>query len=310
MRTHLQHNVPCRGGALPRALLTITLAVGACLLWLSGAGAQSASVHRKSSTVEAKRVELTGGVAATTFVLGLSAGVRAEIFTLANPYRVVVDLPDVAFHLPDGAGQKGKGLISAYRYGLLAEGKARVVIDATGPVIIKRAQMTAKGGHAVDLVVDLVPTSAKSFGSGTGAGRAEKTAVRADPPRAAPALKKDRLKPIILIDAGHGGIDPGAASVTNLKEKTVVLAVARALRTQLSASGRYDVKMTRSTDVFISLDQRLEMSRDLDTDLFISLHAELDRPEELCQNRAWGDRLYAVGASVGRGSAAYGRKRE
>ncbi len=275
MRTHLQHKVPCHGGALPRALLTITLAAATGLLWLSGAVAQSASVHRKSTAVEAKRVELTGDAAATTFVLGLSAGVRAEIFTLANPYRVVVDLPDVAFHLPDGTGQKGKGLISAYRYGLLAEGKARVVIDATGPVIIKRAQMTAKGGHAVDLVVDLAPTSVKSFGSGTGADRTAKAAVgTADPPRAAPVLKKDRLKPIILIDAGHGGIDPGAASLANLREKTVVLAVAHALREQLGASGRYDVKMTRSTDVFISLDQRLKMSRDLDADLFISLHAD------------------------------------
>jgi N-acetylmuramoyl-L-alanine amidase len=274
MRTHLQHKVRCLGGALPRALLTIMLATATGLLWLSVAGAQSASVHRKSTAVEAKRVELTGDVAATTFVLGLSAGVRAEIFTLSNPYRVVVDLPDVAFHLPEGTGQKGKGLISAFRYGLLAEGKARVVLDATGPVIIKRAQMTAKGGHAVDLVVDLVPTSVKSFGSGTGADRTPAAPVKAEPPRAAPALKKDRLKPIILIDAGHGGIDPGAASLANLKEKTVVLAVAQALRAQLSASGRYDVKMTRSTDVFISLDQRLKMSRDLDADLFISLHAD------------------------------------
>ncbi len=106
---------------------------------------------------------------------------RAEIFTLANPYRVVVDLPDVAFHLPEGTGLQGNGLISAFRYGLLAEGKARVVIDTTGPVIIKRADMTAKGGTAVELVVELAPTSVQSFGIGHRRRRAAAAAAKADP---------------------------------------------------------------------------------------------------------------------------------
>ena len=96
---------------------------------------------------------------------------RAEIFTLSKPYRVVVDLPDVAFHLPEGTGLQGNGLIAAFRYGLLAEGKARVVIDTTGPVVIKRADMTGKGGTTVELVIELASTSVQSFGSGTGGGR-------------------------------------------------------------------------------------------------------------------------------------------
>ena len=82
--------------------------------------------------MEAKRAEIKSDAASTKFLLGLSAGVRAEIFTLADPY-VVRDLPDVAFQLPDGTGQKGQGLISGFRYGLLAEGKARVVLDTSGP---------------------------------------------------------------------------------------------------------------------------------------------------------------------------------
>jgi N-acetylmuramoyl-L-alanine amidase len=269
MQKHLQHD-------MRRALIALVwlfgLAIGA--LTATNAVADPGSVHRKNVAVEAKRAEIKSDAASTKFLLGLSAGVRAEIFTLAEPYRVVIDLPDVAFQLPDGTGQKGQGLISGFRYGLLAEGKARVVIDTTGPVVLKRADMTSKGGSAVELALELGATSAKSFGVGTGGGRTAAAPAKADPPSVPKVLKKDRAKPIVLIDAGHGGIDPGAAGASNLKEKTLVLAVAHALKAQLSASGRYDLRMTRSTDVFISLDQRLKMSRDLDADLFISLHAD------------------------------------
>ncbi len=134
--------------------------------------ADPTSIHRKGPAVEAKRAEVTGDKRETKFRLTLSAGVRAEIFTLANPYRVVIDLPDVAFRLPDGAGEKGRGLVSAFRFGLLDEGKARIVIDTTGPVIIKRADMAATGGKSVELVVALTGTSAQSFGAGIGGPRA------------------------------------------------------------------------------------------------------------------------------------------
>jgi N-acetylmuramoyl-L-alanine amidase len=269
MRKHLQHD-------MRRALIALAWLFGLAMAapTATNAVADPGSVHRKNVAVEAKHAEIKSDAASTKFLLGLSAGVRAEIFTLAEPYRVVIDLPDVAFQLPDGTGQKGQGLISGFRYGLLAEGKARVVVDTTGPVVLKRADMTSKGGSAVELALELAPTSAKSFGVGTGGGRAAATPAKTDPPSAPKVLKKDRAKPIILIDAGHGGIDPGAAGASNLKEKTLVLAVAHALKAQLSASGRYDLRMTRSTDVFISLDQRLKMSRDLDADLFISLHAD------------------------------------
>ncbi len=77
-----------------------------------------------------------------------------------------------------------------------------------------------------------------------------------------------------MIDPGHGGIDGGAIGSTHLLEKNVVLAVAKELRKALSASGRYDVRMTRTTDVFISLDQRLAASQKSGAELFISLHAD------------------------------------
>ncbi len=233
-----------------------------------------AGSHRKKA-IEAQRAELTGsGASATTFTLDISAGVPAEVFTLANPYRVVVDLPDVTFHLPAGTGQKGRGLVSAFRYGLLAERKARIVIDTTGPVLIQKAEMTARSGEAVRLSIELVATTPQAFGLGTGGQRPPEAALKKDASEEPTEKPKNRVKPVILIDAGHGGVDPGAMSPSNVAEKSVVLAVARKLQAALSESGHYEVHMTRSRDVFISLDQRLKLSRKLAADLFISLHAD------------------------------------
>lgn len=224
--------------------------------------------------------QMSGDKKKTSFTIVLSAGVKAEIVTLANPYRVIIDMPDVAFKLPPGTGRSATGLAIAFRYGLFAEGKARIVIDTDGPVAIDRADMKPlSDGPGLRLSIDFVPTDAATFGSGTGAARAAAAAAleREQKPTVHEentAQPKARAKPVVMIDPGHGGIDPGAIGGTNLYEKTVVLAVAKQLRAALVATGRYDVVMTRQTDVFVSLDQRLKLSRQRAADLFISLHAD------------------------------------
>ncbi len=232
--------------------------------------------------VWAQRVTLSGDHQQTEFVLELSAGVVVEVFTLANPYRVVIDMPQVQFRLPSDAGRKGKGLIKAFRYGLFSQGKARVVIDTTAPVRITKAEMTrvSASGRAVNLVLALTPTDAKSFGRGTGADRSsQKQKKKSAAPEEMLVLpeRKPRgkqTKPMIVIDPGHGGIDPGALGPSKVYEKLVVLSVAKRLRQALKATGRFRVTLTRSTDVFVSLDQRLQFSRKKGADLFISLHAD------------------------------------
>ena len=229
-----------------------------------------------SVTVPAVRVE--GDRTRTRIIVSMSQGVRAEVFTLANPYRVVIDLPDAAFTLPDGTGRTGAGLIAAFRYGLFAERKSRIVLDAADPVRIEEAKMTASGkGGAVDLTIALAPTSAAAFGSGTGAGidlgAAGNTASK--PPVFEDAgAKPASARPVVLIDPGHGGIDPGALGASNLLEKVVVLAVAQKIKRRLDALDRYDVRLTRTGDVFVSLDQRVKLSREAGADLFVSLHAD------------------------------------
>lgn len=227
-----------------------------------------------AARVFADGAHLSGGAEATEFRLSLSEGVRLEVFTLGEPYRVVIDLPDVAFRLPAGTGKSGAGLISAFRYGLLADRRARIVLDATGPVAIVKAEMAPAKGGRVDLVVALQPTDAASFGQGTGPKRDEAATKGGIFDDSLPTKPKAAAKPVVVIDPGHGGIDPGALGATNLLEKNIVLAVAREIKTVLQAGGRYEVLLTRSKDVFVSLDQRVRFSRKNAADLFISIHAD------------------------------------
>jgi N-acetylmuramoyl-L-alanine amidase len=247
----------------------VSLAVLVC----AAAAARPASADVSATATAAV---LAGDSSRTSFRLDLSAGVTAEIFTLANPYRVIVDLPDVSFHLPNGTGLEGRGLVKAFRYGLFAERKARVVLDTLGPVRIERAAMTAaQKGDGVVFTFDIVTTAPESFGLGTGAEKLEKQRSEAPLPPDDPGAKPKRTgKPVIMIDAGHGGIDAGAVSASNILEKNIVLAVAKELSRQLAATGRYDIRMSRTSDVFVSLDRRLKLTAASGADLFISLHAD------------------------------------
>jgi N-acetylmuramoyl-L-alanine amidase len=225
----------------------------------------------RSQTVTVTQAEVTRSGSLTRFSLLLSASVPYHVSYLANPYRIVLDMPDVEFQLPVTAGQQGQGLIRAYRYGLFAPDKARVVIDITQPARIqKKAMNDDQAGGAVRLVLDLAPTDEAAF-----------LASIAPPP--APArhheLQDDarpdssaNAKPVIVIDPGHGGPDPGAPG-PGFFEKEVVLAVAHQVRTALESLDRYDVHMTRTTDVFIPLGGRVAFSRRKAANLFVSIHA-------------------------------------
>jgi N-acetylmuramoyl-L-alanine amidase len=280
----------------------------AMLDWLTAVGGADAEVEEteKKEQVsrpspsppasEATAVEVVGDRQATLFQLTLSRGVTAEVYSLANPYRVIVDLPNVAFRLPDEAGRAGRGLVSAFRYGEFAEGKARIVLDTTGPVAIAKAAMTnARSGGGVVLTIELKTTNAASFGDGTGGGRQQATGDRTALERSVetPGLKRPAAgKPVIVIDPGHGGIDPGAVGAGNLLEKNLVLSVAQKLQARLEDSGRYAVVATRSRDVFVSLNDRLKISRAANSDLFISIHA--DSIEQIYASSIKGATVYTL----------------
>ena len=209
------------------------------------------------------------------FVADLSRKVESAAFVLADPYRIVVDLPEVNFALPELAGTSGRGLISAFRYGMISPGKSRIVIDLTGPAKIDRTFVTDPAdGQPARLVIDVVPSS-----------RAEFLAVirnYRDLQAASSFRKADRLPvqsspkgdgPLIVIDPGHGGIDLGARSSDGTLEKDVTLAFGKALGERLKSTGRYRIAYTRNDDSFIALGERVAAARTANADLFISVHA-------------------------------------
>jgi N-acetylmuramoyl-L-alanine amidase len=229
----------------------------------------------------AKDARLGGDLARTRFVADLSAVVDFRAFTLSDPYRVIVDMPEVKFLMPSGVGAKGKGLVNAFRFGLFAPGKSRIVIDTVEPVKIDKAFLRKpENGQPARLVLDLVRTSKEEFEKQRDRQAAAQSALpsfqtqteRADRQRPDGAIKK--TKSVIVIDPGHGGVDPGAISAGGIYEKNVVFAFAQVLKAKLEATGRFKVVTTRDEDIFIPLADRVEKARTEQADLLISVHAD------------------------------------
>ncbi len=215
-------------------------------------------------------------LAMTRFVLDFSERVEFQIFTLANPYRIVVDFPEVAWRIPPNALEAGKGLIQGFRYGLFTAGTSRIVLDAGQPVAVKKAfLLNPIGQHRYRFVLDLEAVSWKAFKRSRDKATRPKAALAASP--VPPPAPKNGTKPLIVIDPGHGGVDPGALSRSGLLEKQVTLDVARKLKQKLEASGYYRALLTRNRDIFIPLRSRVAMARQAGANLFISLHADSHR---------------------------------
>jgi len=215
---------------------------------------------------------LGGDAKSTRLVIDLSRTIDVAAFTLADPYRVIVDLPQVTFQLPSRIGDRGRGLVRAFRYGLVMQGGSRIVIDASGPVRIEKAfVLDAVNNDPARLVLDLVATDRESF--------MRNLAVEGRPRRMAEP-KRNEVKPssdgrpLIMLDPGHGGVDAGAVAPSGEMEKAIVLEFAQTLREKLEHSGKYRVAMTRSDDTFIPLAERVRISRAAGASLFVSIHAD------------------------------------
>jgi N-acetylmuramoyl-L-alanine amidase len=214
------------------------------------------------------------------FTLEFSDPVEVRVFTLTGPDRVVLDMPDVLWRMPDPTRPSGKGAVKTYRYGQFRKGNARLIIDLNGPVKYSPPQMLApEGGAGFRFVLDLSPTTAGDFASHAG-WPADLQTASATP---APASPRGGAagKRVIIIDPGHGGIDPGTHGQTGMVEKNLVLSVARALGKSLEATGRYRVQLTRESDVFIPLRERVNIARAAHGDLFVSLHADSNDHREI-----------------------------
>lgn len=256
-----------------RSLVLVTLAVAALAVsWLpSTAWAEAAVLD--------VRIMQDGNV--TRVEIDLSRKVSYRRLVLDQPPRLAIDLPDVAWLVPESSSRRRIGLVNGFRFGRPRPGVARLVIDVSQSFAIRRlVEVPANDASGHRILIDLIDAKAMP--------RPPQRAVSPppQPPPESPPTETvrhqlPRKKPLysyrkrlVVIDPGHGGVDPGATGARGTYEKNVVMAIALELRRQLRATGRYEVVMTRERDEFVGLRDRLEVARDSEGELFVSLHAD------------------------------------
>jgi len=254
-----------------------------------------------------------GDAQTTRITVDVSRDVGYSARVLPDPFRVIVDMADVSFDVPPGLGRKGAGLVKALRYGIIEEGKSRIVIDTAGPVLIQGSFLKPKDGKKpAQIIIDLMAIDQDVFDAAyakDNPGYQPKPKAAPDPEpevaEAEPAVQPVIIKPVpkpepqvetppapkqviakparpdgkkvIVIDAGHGGMDPGAVGPTGTKEKDVVLAFAQSLKAAIDADGRNIAIMTRGDDTFMTLLDRVKFAREHHADLMIAIHADIVR---------------------------------
>lgn len=241
----------------------------------------------------ASDARLAGDAKQTRFILDLDKAIQFRAFSLADPYRVIVDLPQVSFQLPAGVGVTGRGLVKAFRYGLVMPGGSRIVFDLTGPAkIAKSYVLEAANGQPPRLVLEFEEVDRTAFVQSLAPENrpelrpaiAEANAAVAQPDAPAapkPAPGPPDKRPVVVIDPGHGGVDNGTqAGGGDIMEKNLVLGFGLALRDRIEKSGKYRVVMTRTDDTFVPLGDRVKIARSESAALFVSIHADALRRGE------------------------------
>jgi N-acetylmuramoyl-L-alanine amidase len=241
----------------------------------------------------ASDARLAGDAKQTRFVLDLDKAIPFRAFALADPYRVVVDIPQLNFQLPAGTGTVGRGLIKAFRYGLVMPGGSRIVFDLAGPAKVANSYvLEAANGQPPRLVLEFAEVDRTTFVQSLGAENrpelrpaiADATEVAASQAESKSAESKSGVtaelkptitdaRPLIVIDPGHGGLDNGTQA-NGESEKNLVLAFGLALRDRIEKAAKYRVVMTRTDDTFIPLDDRVKVGRSQKAALFVSIHAD------------------------------------
>lgn len=242
--------------------------------------ALAVSAEVPADRLVAYSARIAGDDARTRIVLDFDRAPTIETRYIANPDRIIVDLPATAFAFAE-EDLKATGLFSDIRYGSMDATSARLVLTAARPARLAIAKVMPNetgGGYRLVLDAELVP--AQDFAAlVSGQGWSEpKPASTASVP--VPVSASDEF--VIAIDAGHGGIDTGATGVaTKTPEKDITLAFAKTLHEKLKNQPGVRAVMTRDTDKFLSLSERVLIARQKGADLLISLHADTLRQADI-----------------------------
>ena len=255
------------GSGAARTSERVSALLGLIAAWLMGAPAWATSV---------KAVEVSGGRIAIRFD---GAVADASTLLLEGPLRIAVDIDGAQ---PGGDIETG-GAVAAVRQGRRGTDGARIVFDLARPVLVERGTFSP---DARVLTLELRSGDAGAFGRAAAGGRraiaapgvlGARVAMPVPPVQrrlALPRIAGEDGRPLVVVDAGHGGHDPGAIGPGGVREKDITLALARAIRDELLRSGRVRVALTRDTDDFLILQERYGLARKLGADLFISVHCD------------------------------------
>lgn len=267
-------------------ILTANVFLCLCALFLSTlAFAQSKDklplLNESLSSVVAS-IDFTQTEHLATFRMLLSKPVRPLVRYQSDPDRIIIEWQNLTFQLNAAnstaleriqSETKKTGIISAHRYGLVAPQRSRMLIELNQPAQIDKIELQDhESGVASILAMSIVKVDKEVF----------RKLVRDSPPSLPmkvetglrPTTSSQDPRPVIVLDPGHGGIDSGAIAAGGIFEKTIVFDFAKTLKTYLEASGTYRVVMTRESDIFIPLDERVKIARDHQASLLISIHAD------------------------------------
>ena len=272
-----------------RATSLVLLLSAIVLGGAAGAERPGAPARAVSDFPAATDARLGGDESQTRMVVDFTHKIDIRAFTLADPYRVVIDMPQVAFQFRPKTGEKGRGLVKAFRFGLVMPGGSRIVIDLVRPARVEKAfVLDAANEQPARLVLDLAAVDREAFMRTAALERAPEMRklepLGEDKPDADP-------RPLIVIDPGHGGIDNGTRAATGEMEKTIVLEFSLLLRDKIERTGKYRVAMTRADDTFVPLGNRVAFARARQAALFISVHADALRRGE---GEAQGATIYTL----------------
>jgi N-acetylmuramoyl-L-alanine amidase len=282
--------------------IAVLFAALAGLAALAGRG--HAAQERNAAVLEVRVAVHDDGT--THFVLELTEDVPFTVAVIDG--GVAIDTPALDWRSKAAGLLRPVGLINGFTYGAPKPGSGRILIYTSGAVAVQRAfTVPSVASDSYRLVVQLGPPAVPPASSLkpvpppdnpiTGHGRpADIPAIVAEPPPrnlklapepvvaevpAAPTGKQDRGKPVVMLDPGHGGVDPGTTGLSGEYEKEIVLALALAVKERLDRDGRVKCLLTRSDDTFIPLPDRVAMARGAKADLFMSLHADSDPDPEI-----------------------------
>lgn len=265
--------------------LPLLAAAGLCLAAPNASAAQISSVR------------VGQGVSNVRIVMDADSQFDYKVFLLNEPRRLVVDTKNIDVSPKIEKAIDANGFVAATRLGAAGVGGVRIVFDLLKPVTVKKVFMLPpQSKFSWRFVVDLELSTEREFAKHVGNDHAVSTdayeqgtpSIKMASGKASAPVKRSNKK-IIVLDPGHGGVDPGAIGVSGVYEKNITLAMARELKAELDKSGKYTVYLTRNRDVFIPLRDRVKISRRHDADLFLSIHAD-----SAANKRATGLSVYTL----------------